>query len=90
MINNEVNIKITKQDKSLLDNLVRIMGRVKLELEGMEIIVAADSMRWLAKFQKQVEAEDSKPPMQILDQEPIKQENSETEKKVTKKGKKAE
>jgi hypothetical protein len=62
----DVNVKITKQDKALLDNLVRILGRAKIELEGVEILVAADAMRWLSRFQKQIEIEDSKPPINIV------------------------
>ena len=68
----DVNIKFTKQDKSLLDNLIRMLGRAKMELEGVEILVAADSMRWLSRLQKQVEAEASQPDMKITDSEPIK------------------
>lgn len=73
MKNNDVSLKITKQDKSLLDNLVRILGRAKIELEGVEIIVAADSMRWIAGLQKRIENEDAKPPVEISSTEPIKQ-----------------
>jgi hypothetical protein len=68
---NDVNLKFTKQDKSLLDNLIRMLGRAKLELEGVEVLVAADSMRWLSRLQKQVEEEASKPPMQVTSDAPI-------------------
>lgn len=76
MKNTDVSLKITKQDKSLLDNLVRILGRAKIELEGMEIIVAADSMRWIAGLQKRIEIEDNRPPMEIISTEPIKEEKA--------------
>jgi hypothetical protein len=66
MQNNDVSVKITKQDKALLDNLVRILGRAKIVLEGVEILVAADAMRWLSRFQKQIQTEDSKPPINIV------------------------
>jgi hypothetical protein len=66
MQNNDVSVKITKQDKALLDNLVRILGRAKIELEGVEILVAADAMRWLSRFQNQIQIEDAKPPINIV------------------------
>ena len=68
----DVKININKSDKSLLDNLIRMLGRAKLELEGVEILVAADSMRWLSRLQKVIEEESKKPDMQIINQEPIK------------------
>lgn len=69
----DVKINITKSDKSLLDNLIRMLGRAKMELEGVEILVAADSMRWLSRLQKVIEAEANKPDMEIVSQEPIKE-----------------
>ena len=68
----DVKINFTKSDKSLLDNLIRLLGRAKLELEGVEILVAADSMRWLSRLQKTLEEEAKKPPMGVVSQEPIK------------------
>jgi len=68
----DVKVTITKQDKALLDNLIRMLGRAKMELEGVEILAAADSMRWLSRFQKQIEEEAKKPPVEIVQQEPIK------------------
>jgi hypothetical protein len=75
----DVKINITQADKSLLDNLIRILGRAKIELEGVEILAAADSMRWLARLQKAIEEEVKRPAVEVVSQEPIKQE--------TKKGK---
>ena len=69
----DVKINITQADKSLLDNLIRILGRAKVELEGVEILAAADSMRWLARLQKQIEDESKRPPMEIVQQDPIKE-----------------
>jgi hypothetical protein len=68
----DVKINITKSDKSLLDNLIRMLGRAKMELEGVEILVAADSMRWLSRLQKSIEEEYKRPPVEIVKQEPIK------------------
>ena len=69
----DVKINITQADKSLLDNLIRILGRAKIELEGVEILAAADSMRWLARLQKQIEEEAKRPAVDIVQQEPIKE-----------------
>lgn len=68
----DVKITFTKQDKALLDNLIKVVARAKLELEGVEILFAADSMRWLSKLQKHVEEEAKKPSMDISLSEPIK------------------
>jgi hypothetical protein len=68
----DVKINITKSDKSLLDNLIRMLGRAKLELEGVEILVAADSMRWLSRLQRSIEEEIKKPDIQVSTSEPIK------------------
>jgi hypothetical protein len=84
----DVNLKITKADKTLLDNLIRILGRIKIELEGAEILLASDSMRWLVRLQKQIEEEAKKPDVQIKNTEPIKAEVSEITTSPMKKGKK--
>ena len=68
----DVKITFTKQDKALLDNLIKVIARAKLELEGVEVLFAADSMRWLSKLQKHVEEEAKKLPMDISLSEPIK------------------
>jgi hypothetical protein len=68
----DVKINITKSDKSLLDNLIRMLWRAKLELEGVEILVAADSMRWLSRLQRAIEEEAKRPPVEVVNQEPIK------------------
>lgn len=68
----DVKITFTKQDKALLDNLIKVIARAKLELEGVEVLFAADSMRWLSKLQKYVEEEAKKPSMGVPLSEPIK------------------
>lgn len=69
---NDVKINITKSDKSLLDNLIRLLGRAKFEgLETAEILVASDSLRWLSRLQKTIEADASRPPVEVVNQEPI-------------------
>lgn len=68
----DIFVKFTKQDKALLDNLLRVVGRAKIELEGVEIILAADSLKWLSRLQKQIEEEAKKPPVQISAEPPIK------------------
>lgn len=67
----EVSIKINQQDKALLDNLIKILGRAKIELEGVEILVASDSMRWLSRLQKQIEEEAKKSAIEITNTSPI-------------------
>lgn len=67
----DVNIKFTSNDKALLDNLIRLLGRAKMELEGVEVLAAAESMRWLSRLQKNIEEESKKPEMNIVDTQPI-------------------
>lgn len=69
----DVKLTITKADKTLIDNLIRILGRAKLELEGAEILLASDSMRWLVRFQKQIEEEAKRPDIEVKDLAPIKE-----------------
>lgn len=68
---NDVKINFTAQDKALLDNLIKIIGRAKIELEGVEILVASDSMRWLSRLQKQIEEEAKKLAIEITNTSPI-------------------
>ena len=68
----DVQIKITPNDKALLDNLIRLLGRAKMELEGVEVLAAADSMRWLSRLQKTIEEEAKKPEIFVTNTEPIK------------------
>ena len=49
------NIQFTKQDKQLLDNLIKVIARASISLEGVEILAAADSMRFLSRLQRQIE-----------------------------------
>ena len=78
----DVKINITKSDKSLLDNLIRMLWRAKLELEGVEILVAADSMRWLSRLQRAIEEEAKRPPVEVVNPEPIKAVKPKRSKKV--------
>ena len=59
----DVNIKMSKQDKALMDNLIKLLSKSTASLEGVEILAAADAMRWLTRLQKQVEEELQKPPV---------------------------
>lgn len=67
----DVNIKFTSNDKALLDNLIRLLGRAKMELEGVEVLAAAESMRWLSRLQKNIEEESKKPDLSIINTQPI-------------------
>ena len=69
----DVKVTITKSEKNLLDNLIRIMARAKIELEGVEILIASDSMRWLSRLQKQIEEEQKRPDIEIKETAPIKE-----------------
>lgn len=71
----KVSVEITKQDKLYLDNLVRLIGRMKIKLDGAEVILASDSLKWIVKLQKQIEELDNKPDdvLQVVNKEPIKE-----------------
>lgn len=49
------NIQFTKQDKQLLDNLIKMLTRAEMKLTGLEILAAAESMRFLSRLQRQIE-----------------------------------
>lgn len=69
---NPVTVQITPQEKGLLDNLVKMLARARIQkLEGVEIIAAAESMRWLSSFKAKIEQEASKPPVAIKETEVI-------------------
>lgn len=79
----DVKIRFTKQDMALLDNLIKIVARAKhADYIGVEVIAAAEAMRWLSRLQKQAEDEFRKSPIEIVSNNPI------SEKKPEKKGKK--
>lgn len=61
----DVSYKFTKQDKELLDNLIKVLSRASVKLEGVEVLAAADSMRWLSRLQKFIEQEAAKPDILI-------------------------
>ena len=50
-------MKFTKADLSHSKNLLKVIGRGKWELEGMEILAFADMMRWFNIFQNKMELE---------------------------------
>lgn len=73
MKKDKVSVEITKQDKLNLDNLIRLIGRMKIELEGAEVLMASDALKYIVRLQKQIEELDNKPDIQVVDTEPIKQ-----------------
>lgn len=83
MSDKNVKIEINHQDKALLDTLIKLLARVKVELQGAEIIAAAESMKWLSRLQKRIEDEEKAPEIKVVESEPIKSEP----KKVLKKDK---
>lgn len=52
-----VKLSFTKNDKVQVDNLVTMLSKSKTELQGVEVIVAADAMKWLSSFQKRINDE---------------------------------
>ncbi|MEO0271692.1 MAG: hypothetical protein ABIM30_01210 [candidate division WOR-3 bacterium] len=73
MKKDKVVIDINKNDKLQLDNLIRLIGRMKIELEGAEVLMASDALRWVVKFQKQIEELDNRPDLEVKSlEQPIK------------------
>lgn len=78
----KITLDITKQDKLQLDNLIRLIGRMKIELEGAEVLMASDSLRWLVRLQKNIEELDNKPDVEIKPlEQPIKEEQRQPKRK---------
>lgn len=69
-----IKIEINNQDKALLDTLIKLLARVKVELQGAEIIAAAESMKWLSRLLKRIEDEEKAPEIKVVEPEPIKTE----------------
>lgn len=66
----KISLDITRSDKIQLDNLVRLIGRMKIELEGAEVIMASEALKWLIRVQKTIEELDNKPDL-IINESPI-------------------
>lgn len=70
----DVKINMTKSDKLHLDNLVRLLGRAKFDgLEASELLLAADSLRWLVGLQQTVVKGANAPDMAVSPTPPIKE-----------------
>jgi hypothetical protein len=52
--------KMTESDKIACDNLIKLLRKVKVELEGMEILATAQVYDWVGKISKDI-SEDLKP-----------------------------
>lgn len=52
----------TKQDVALANNLLKLLAKAKIELEGLEVFAAADAMKWYSNLVKTIETEASTPP----------------------------
>ena len=50
-------MKFTKVDINHSKNMLKVLGRGKWEMEGMEILAFADMMRWFASLQNKMETE---------------------------------
>ena len=72
----EVKLSLNKNDKGQIDNLIRILAKAKIELQGVEIVAASDAMRWLSFIQKYYDDESKKPtpqPTQEVKSHPVQQ-----------------
>ena len=49
-----VKVEITPQDEKQIDLLIKMIARAEFKLEGVEVIVASEAMKWLSRFQKQI------------------------------------
>lgn len=47
-------MNFTKQDLAQVENLVRLLKKAKFELEGLEVLAAADMFRWVSKLATEV------------------------------------
>ena len=68
-------MKFTKADLSHSKNLLKVIGRGKWELEGMEILAFADMMRWFNIFQNKMELE-------IVQDEAVEKAKAEEQKRI--------
>jgi len=50
-------MKFTKNDLSHSRNMLKVLGKGKWELDGMEILAFSDMMRWFANIQRTIEME---------------------------------
>ena len=46
-----LSVKMSQGDKNQVDNLIRILAKADCKLQGLEILAAADAMRWLSALQ---------------------------------------
>lgn len=53
----QVTIKLSKVDKDQLDNIVRLISKAQMDLKGIEVLPAANSLRWLIAIQAHYEQE---------------------------------
>jgi len=69
----------SKQDISNAQNLMKLLAKAKMELEGLEVLAAAEAMKWFSGFVKFMETEAAKPPpppppqVQVLPVAPVAQ-----------------
>lgn len=52
----------TKQDNAHAQNMLKLLAKAKMELEGLEILAAAEVMKWFSALAKKIEAEANLPP----------------------------
>lgn len=47
----KVSLELSPAEKNHVDNLIRLLAKAQASLNGVEILAAAESMRWLSAFQ---------------------------------------
>lgn len=52
----------SKKDKTQVDNLIKIISRAEMKLQGVEVLAAADAMKWLSEMQVVIEKSLLTPP----------------------------
>lgn len=58
-------MKLDKTDLQNASNLIKLITRAKFELQGIEVLGVAESMRWLSRLQSNIEKELSPSPESI-------------------------
>lgn len=58
-------MKVEKNDIVHSENFLKLIKKLKCELEGEEILAAAECIKWFYRHSQEMKAEFNKPPMVI-------------------------
>lgn len=50
-------MQFSKQDQNHAENLVKILKRVRLEVEGLEVLALADTIKWVGQLATNIKTE---------------------------------